>query len=114
MVVHSVGALIVEPWIDHPNVTALIWAGVGGTETGNALVDVLYGAVNPSARLPYTMAKSPSDYPATIVTGTGTQPGATVINYSEGYAIFHSMKCRRFLTHPFLHPQQPLHRLPPL
>lgn len=89
MVVHSVGALIVEPWIDHPNVTALIWAGVGGTETGNALVDVLYGAVNPSARLPYTMAKSPSDYPATIVTGTGTQPGATVINYSEGYAIFH-------------------------
>jgi len=87
VVVHSVGAIIVEPWIDHPNVTALIWAGVGGTETGNALVDILYGAVNPSARLPYTIAKSASDYPATVVTGTGTQPGASVINYSEGLFI---------------------------
>ncbi|KAH9003047.1 glycoside hydrolase family 3 protein [Lactarius hatsudake] len=79
VVVHSVGPLIIEPWIDNPNVTAVIWAGLGGTETGNGLVDVLYGAVNPSGRLPYTIAKSPSDYPATIETGT--------INYSEGLFI---------------------------
>ncbi|KAI9466578.1 beta-glucosidase [Lactarius psammicola] len=80
VVVHSVGPLIIEPWIDNPNVTAVIWAGLGGTETGNALVDVLYGAVNPSGRLPYTIAKSPSDYPTTIETG-GT------INYAEGLFI---------------------------
>ena len=47
VVVHSVGPLILEPWIEHPNVTAVLWAGLGGTETGNALVDVLYGAYNP-------------------------------------------------------------------
>ncbi|KAH9044272.1 fibronectin type III-like domain-containing protein [Lactarius pseudohatsudake] len=35
--------LIFKPWIDHANVTALIWAGLGGTETGDALVDMLYG-----------------------------------------------------------------------
>lgn len=79
VVVHSVGPLIIEPWIDNPNVTAVIWAGLGGSETGNGLVDVLYGAVNPSGRLPYTIAKSPSDYPAQIETGT--------VNYSEGLFI---------------------------
>ena len=105
MVVHSVGPLIIEPWIDNPNVTAVIWAGLGGTETGNALVDVLYGAVNPSGRLPYTIAKSPSDYPTTIETGTE-------INYVEGY-VSPLVKCWRFLTHSFLLLQQPFHRLPP-
>ena len=34
VVVHSVGPLILEPWIDHPNVTAVIWAGVPGQESG--------------------------------------------------------------------------------
>jgi hypothetical protein len=34
-------------------VTAVVWAGLGDTETGNALVGVLYGAVNPSRCLPY-------------------------------------------------------------
>jgi len=85
VVVHSVGPLIVEPWIDNPNVTAVIWAGLGGTETGNALVDVLYGAVNPSGRLPYTIAKSASDYPTTLEIGTGSK--VVEINYAEGLFI---------------------------
>ncbi|KAH9178871.1 glycoside hydrolase family 3 C-terminal domain-containing protein [Lactarius sanguifluus] len=67
--VHSVVRLILELWIDHLNVTAVIWAGLEGAETGNALVDILYSAVNPSGRLPYTIAKSPSIYSAQLVTG---------------------------------------------
>ncbi|KAI9434686.1 glycoside hydrolase family 3 protein [Lactarius indigo] len=86
VVVHSVGPLILEPWIDHPNVTAVVWAGLGGTETGNALVDILYGGVNPSGRLPYTIAKSPSDYSAQLVTG-GTSDEIVDITYSEGLFI---------------------------
>ncbi|KAH9055806.1 beta-glucosidase [Lactarius deliciosus] len=86
VVVNSVGPLILEPWIDHPNVTAVVWAGLGGTETGNALVDILYGAVNPSGRLPYTIAKSPSDYSAQLVTG-GTDDEIVNITYSEGLFI---------------------------
>jgi Glycosyl hydrolase family 3 C-terminal domain len=81
--VHSVGPMIVEPWIDHPNVTAVVWAGLGGTETGNALVDVLYGTVNPSGRLPYTIAKSTSDYPAQLILG-GSDNEILDITYTEG------------------------------
>ena len=83
VVVNSVGPLILESWIDHPNVTAVLWAGLGGTETGNALVDVLYGDVNPSGHLPYTIAKSPDDYPAQVETG-GTTGEILNITYAEG------------------------------
>jgi hypothetical protein len=83
VVVNSVGPLILEPWIDHPNVTAVVWAGLGGTETGNALVDVLYGDVSPSGRLPYTIAKSPDDYPAQVETG-GTTDEILNFTYTEG------------------------------
>lgn len=86
VVVHSVGPLIIEPWIEHPNITAVLWAGLSGPETGNSLVDVVYGDVNPSGRLPYTIAKNASDYPAQLVLGGG---GDTIlqINYTEGLFI---------------------------
>jgi beta-glucosidase len=87
VVVHSVGPLIIEPWIDHPNVTAVrvlrffpfhaltisqvLWAGVPGQEVGNSLVDVLYGDWNPSGRLPYTIAKRIEDYGAQVIPGNG-------------------------------------------
>jgi len=83
VVINSVGPLILEPWIEHPNVTAVVWAGLGGTETGNALVDVIYGAANPSGRLPYTIAKSPKDHPAQLVPG-GNGEEILNITYSEG------------------------------
>ncbi|THH07709.1 hypothetical protein EW145_g3196 [Phellinidium pouzarii] len=86
VVVHSVGPLILEPWIEHPNVSAVLWAGLGGTETGNGLVDVLYGDVNPSGRLPYTIAKDPSDYPAQLVLGGGDNT-ILQIPYTEGIFI---------------------------
>jgi beta-glucosidase len=91
VVVHSVGPLILEPWIDHPNVTAVVWAGLGGTETGNALLDVMYGVVNPSGRLPYTIAKSPSDYPAQLVKG-GNSGEVLNISYSEGWVCLFSLR----------------------
>ncbi|TFL01077.1 beta-glucosidase [Pterulicium gracile] len=69
VVVHSSGQIIVEPWIEHPNVTAVVWGGLGGQEAGNAIVDVLWGDVNPSGRLPYTIAKQRADYSADLVFG---------------------------------------------
>ncbi|KAF8654787.1 hypothetical protein AX16_003442 [Volvariella volvacea WC 439] len=68
VVVHTVGALLVERWIDHPNVTAVLWAGLPGQESGNSITDILYGDWNPSARLPYTIAKRAEDYSAGLVT----------------------------------------------
>jgi hypothetical protein len=83
VVINSAGPLILEPWIEHPNVTAVVWAGLGATETGKAIADVIYGAVNPSGRLPYTIAKSPKDYPAQLVLG-GNGEEILNITYSEG------------------------------
>ncbi|KAI0319657.1 beta-glucosidase [Amylostereum chailletii] len=83
VVVHSVGPLVLEPWIENPNVTAVLWAGVSGTETGNSLVDVLYGAVNPSGRLPYTIAKAESDYGIQLINGTDF----LTVPYTEGLNI---------------------------
>ena len=86
VVAHSVGPAIIEPWIDHPNVTAVVWAGVPGQEAGNSIADVLFGDVNPSGRLPYTIAKSLEDYSAQLVTGGGPDTILS-IPYEEGLLI---------------------------
>ncbi|KAK4187432.1 putative beta-glucosidase M [Podospora australis] len=62
VVVHSAGIRLVEAFIGHPNVTAVLMAGLPGQESGNSLVDVLWGDVNPTGKLPYTIAKSEADY----------------------------------------------------
>jgi beta-glucosidase len=73
-----------EAWIDHPNITAVVWANLGSTEPGNALVDVMYGVQSPFGRLPYTIAKSPSDYPALPVSPLPDDDAMFNITYSEG------------------------------
>jgi beta-glucosidase len=67
VVVHSVGQINMETWADHPNVTAILWASLPGQESGNSLVDVLYGEINPSGRLPFTIAKNDRDYSSRII-----------------------------------------------
>jgi beta-glucosidase len=62
VVIHNAGVRLVDAWIDHPNVTAVIFAHAPGQESGNALVDILYGRQSPSGRLPYTVAKDETDY----------------------------------------------------
>jgi beta-glucosidase len=62
VVIHTVGPVILEKWIDMPNIKAVIIANLPGQESGNSLVDILFGDINPSGRLPYTIAKSEDDY----------------------------------------------------
>ncbi|EJT78053.1 hypothetical protein GGTG_03156 [Gaeumannomyces tritici R3-111a-1] len=62
VVVHSAGIRTVDAWVDHPNVTAVIFGGLPGQESGHALADVLWGDVNPAGRLPYTIARREEDY----------------------------------------------------
>lgn len=84
VVIHSPGAIDMEAWIDHPNVTAVIMAGFPGQEAGNSIVDVLYGKYNPSGRLPYTIPKSLEDWPAQIqFINTDLDPQPQV-DYTEG------------------------------
>ncbi|CAZ83389.1 unnamed protein product [Tuber melanosporum] len=62
VVVHSVGPIIMEDWVRSHKVDGILWAHLPGQESGNSLVDVLWGAVNPSGKLPYTIGKSLEDY----------------------------------------------------
>ncbi|KAH7090521.1 glycoside hydrolase superfamily [Paraphoma chrysanthemicola] len=62
VVIHNVGPVILENFVDLMNVKAVVLANLPGTESGNALVDILFGDVNPSGRLPYTIAKKEQDY----------------------------------------------------
>lgn len=47
VVIHSVGAVNVETFYENSNVTAIVWAGIPGQESGNSLVDILYGKKSP-------------------------------------------------------------------
>lgn len=55
-----------DAWIDHPNVTAVVYAGLPGQESGHSIVDILWGDVAPSGKLPYTVARKEEDYGAVL------------------------------------------------
>jgi beta-glucosidase len=77
VIINTVGARILDSWIENDNITAVIYGGILGQESGNSLVDVLYRAVNPSGRLAYTIAKNESDYNVEIC-------DTAVCNFTEG------------------------------
>ncbi|KAJ5882328.1 Glycoside hydrolase family 3 [Penicillium soppii] len=72
VITHSSGINIL-PFANHPNVTAILAAHYPGQEAGNSIVDVLYGDVNPSGHLPYTIAKNSTDYNAPPTTAVSTK-----------------------------------------
>jgi beta-glucosidase len=87
-VLHSTGIRSVEAWIDNPNVTAVLFAGVPGQESGHSLTSVLWGDVSPSGRLPYTVAKNQSDYGSfEAVNGSVSLDAFPQSNFTEGLFI---------------------------
>ncbi|KAK0725873.1 glycoside hydrolase superfamily [Lasiosphaeris hirsuta] len=74
VVIHAVGPVLVEKWIELPNVKAVLFAHLPGQESGNALADILFGDINPSGHLPFTIGKSLKDY----------GPGASVLYTPNG------------------------------
>jgi beta-glucosidase len=87
VITHS-GGINTMPWADNENVTAIIAAHFPGQEIGNSIVDVLYGVVNPSGHLPYTIAYKGSDYNTAISNFTGTKnPNGWQSDFKEGLLI---------------------------
>jgi beta-glucosidase len=85
VIIHTVGIRLLDPWITNPNVTAVMVAHLPGSDTGPALVELLYGAQSPSGKLPYTIPKQTSDYP--VVFPALPQPGELEFpqsNFTEG------------------------------
>jgi len=80
IVVSKTGGPILMPWVDQ--VPAILQAWYPGEEDGNAVADVLFGAFNPSGKLPVTFPRKESDVPA----NTAAQyPGVDgTAHYSEG------------------------------
>ena len=62
VVLHNAGIRLVDEFVDHPNVTAIIFAHLPGQYSGPALLSLLFGESNFSGKLPYTVAKNKSDY----------------------------------------------------
>ncbi|OTB07246.1 glycoside hydrolase family 3 protein [Hypoxylon sp. CI-4A] len=87
VVIHSVGSTIVTDWYDSPNVTAIVWAGLPGQESGRAIVDVLYGKVNPAARTPFTWAAKAGDYGTEILYEPNNGNGPPQQDFTEGVFI---------------------------
>lgn len=84
---------VLMPWKNQ--VSSILWGGFPGQEYGRALASVLFGTVNPSARLPFTMPNKENE-----VGFTPQQfPGVNKVgNYSEKMLIdyrwytFHGVK----------------------
>lgn len=87
VVIHSVGAVLVDQFYDHENVTAIVWAGVPGQESGNSITDVLYGRVNPGGKSPFTWGPTQDSYGTDILYVPNNGVLAPQINFDEGIFI---------------------------
>lgn len=87
VVIHSGGPVLIDTFKDHPNVTAIIWAGMPGQESGNSIVDVLYGKVNPGAKLPFTMGSARQEYTTDVLYKPNNGELSPQDNFAEGQFI---------------------------
>ncbi|KAF9872364.1 glycosyl hydrolase family 3 N terminal domain-containing protein [Colletotrichum karsti] len=89
VVTHSAG-INTLPWANNPNITAILAAHLPGQESGNSIVDVLWGKVNPSGRLPYSIPVDAKDTDIPIVNLTESEvssPTAWQADFTEGLFI---------------------------
>lgn len=101
VVVMNCGNIIDMSWMEKygDKISAVVYAWQCGMESGNALANVLAGVVNPSGKLPCTIAKRYRDYPSSADFG-----GMDYNNYTEdifvGYRYFETF-CKNKVLYPF-------------
>jgi beta-glucosidase len=85
-------AVLMGEWIDE--VPAVVQAWYGGCEAGPGLADVLFGAVNPSARLPFSVPADEADLPP-------FDRDATSFRYDRWHGWWHLARTGRAPAFPF-------------
>lgn len=87
-------AIDMGSWQD--DVPAILFAWYNGMEGGNALARILYGEVNPSGKLPFSIARNAGDYPF-------FNPYTMTIEYGyyHGYTLFDKKEIE--VAYPFGH-----------
>lgn len=98
VVVVNSGSPVEMPWFNE--VDSVLLSFFGGQQMGNAIADVVYGAVNPAARTTTTWATKMSDLPVVNTTPTNGE-----LHYSEGRYIGYRAwrKTNRIPLLPFGH-----------
>lgn len=84
VVLYSGSALLIDEW--EADADAVLYAGYPGMECGAALANLLSGKVNPSGKLPFTVAKEETDYPFFPYSDEADQ--SVAYGYYHGYALF--------------------------
>jgi beta-glucosidase len=96
IVVLENGGPVLMPWVG--NVSAVLESWFPGISGGPAIAAVLFGTVNPSAKLPVTFPKSEADLPRRTIPKAPGVPGQPLpgnplppmtyqVNYSEGLKV---------------------------
>jgi beta-glucosidase len=88
VVVLDTGGPMLMPWLGQ--VKSVLQAWFPGQEDGNAIAALLFGDVNPSAKLPQTFPKSQSDLPVKTKSqypGVNDKGGVPHAAYSEGLKV---------------------------
>jgi beta-glucosidase len=94
IIVLETGGPVLMPWID--SVSAVLEAWYPGIRGGEAVASIIFGDVNPSAKLPVSFPKSEADLPhATLpgpaagggTAGSKADPPPFDINYTEGLKV---------------------------
>ncbi|GAA6000791.1 hypothetical protein JCM10207_004662 [Rhodosporidiobolus poonsookiae] len=82
VVVTSPGPIDASAWIDHTNVTAVLFNYLPTSQGGRALASIVYGDITPSGKLPWAVARNTSDYPVNLYNGTAGPDAVT--EFTEG------------------------------
>lgn len=104
VVIHSVGPILMDEWVELNSVKAVVLAHLPGQEAGYSLTDILFGDYSPSGHLPYTIPCRESDYPSSV--DLIDKPFVQIQdNYEEGLYIDyrHFLKANVTPRYPFGH-----------
>ncbi|TQV94463.1 beta-glucosidase 1 precursor [Cordyceps javanica] len=83
VVIHSGGPVLLSEISKNENVTAIVWAGQPGQESGNSLTDILYGKSSPG-RSPFTWGASEESYGNDVLYKPNNGNGAPQDDFVEG------------------------------